>query len=89
MVNVKVFVGNLPLSYTDKEFKQLFSSLKPVTASLVMNEKTHRPKEFGFVTFSSKEAADKAISQMNGKEVYGRKITLKEYIVKEEPGRRS
>ena len=86
---VKLFVGNLPLSFTDKELKELFSQTKPLTAKLVMNERTGRPKEFGFVTFSSREEANKAICLMNGKEVYGRRIEVREYIFKEEPGRRS
>ena len=89
MVAVKVFIGNLPLSFTDKELKQLFSSFKPISVKLVMNEKTGRPKEFGFIIFANKTDADRAIASMNGKEVYGRRIELREYIVKEEPGRRS
>ena len=86
---VKVFVGNLPLSFTDKELKELFSQVKPLSAKLAMNEKTHRPKEFGFLVFPTREEANKAIAMMNGREVYGRRIIVNEYIVKEEPGRRS
>ncbi len=89
MAAVKVFVGNLPLSFTDKELKELFSQSRPLSAKLAMNERTGRPKEFGFLVFANKEQADKAISMMNGKEVYGRRIELREYIIKEEPGRRS
>ena len=85
MSNVKIFVGNLPLGFTEKELKQLFSPFKPISVKLVMNEKTGRPKEFGFITFKTQEEANKAIFGMNGKEVYGRRIEIKEYIVKEEP----
>ncbi len=86
---VKLFVGNLPLSFTDKELKELFSQSRPLSAKLAMNERTGRPKEFGFVIFANREEANKAIILMNGKEVYGRRIEVKDYIVKEEPGRRS
>ena len=72
----KIFVGNLPLGFTEKELSQLFSQFKPVSVKLVMNQKTGRPKEFGFITFQTEETARNAMSQMDGKEVYGRKLVV-------------
>jgi RNA recognition motif-containing protein len=74
----KVYVGNLPFSVGFEELKELFSSCGEVTeATVIANKYTGRSKGFGFVTFANKEAADKAIAEMNDKDVKGRKISVK------------
>lgn len=55
--------------------KKLFSPFGSVTqARLVMDEKTQRPKGFGFVTYESEVEAHKALKAMNGRIVNGRLI---------------
>lgn len=73
----KVYVGNLPFSTGFQELKELFSQCGEVSdATVIVNKFTGRSKGFGFVTFTSKEAAEKAISEMNEKEINGRKISV-------------
>ena len=75
----KIFVGNLPFDFSNTEMKELFASYGEVTeATVIMNKMTGRSKGFGFVTFTSDEAAAKAIAEMNEKEVGGRKIQVNE-----------
>lgn len=38
-----------------------------ISAKLVMDQATNKPKGFGFVKFASEEEAQKAIAEMNGK----------------------
>jgi len=80
-VSAKVYVGNLPFSFTDKELAEAFSSFGEITEAVVISNKySGRSKGFGFVTFASKESADKAISEMNGKEVAGRALKVSEAV---------
>lgn len=78
VIESKVYVGNLPFSMGFTELKELFSSCGEVTDSIVIvNKYTGRSKGFGFVTFAKKDSAQKAISEMNGKEIKGRKINVR------------
>ncbi len=46
-------------------------------STAVVNFYTGRSKVFGFVTFKEKENAKKAIAEMNGHEVKGRKLKVR------------
>lgn len=74
----KVYVGNLPFSVGFEELKELFKEAGEVTDStVIVNKFSGRSKGFGFVTFANKEAAQKAIKEMDGKDVKGRQISVK------------
>ena len=78
-MSVKLFVGNLPFKVGDKELNDLFSSYGEISEAVVIKDKySGRSKGFGFVTFAEKDAADKATSEMNGKEIEGRGLTVNE-----------
>ena len=75
----KVFVGNLPFSVDDDKLKALFAHHGAISESIVIKNKfSGRSKGFGFVTFSNDEEGTKAIADMNGKEIEGRKLTVNE-----------
>ena len=81
----KIYVGNLPFSTGFEDLKTLFSSCGEVTEATVISDKfTGRSKWFGFVTFANKDAAKKAIAEMNDKDVQGRKISVKSATPMEE-----
>ncbi len=76
---MKIYVGNLPWSVDDAKLKELFSSYGNVTEANVISDKfTRRSKGFGFVTFAEDEAGQKAISEMNEKEIEGRALKVSE-----------
>lgn len=76
-VKNKLYVGNLPYSTNDEGLKQLFAEFGEVTEAVVINDKfSGRSKGFGFVTFADDAAAEKAVADMNGKEVEGRAIVV-------------
>lgn len=73
----KLYVGNLPWSMTDVTLKELFTQCGEVTeAIIIMDHYAGRSKGFGFVTFANEADAEKAVAEMNEKEVEDRKIIV-------------
>lgn len=75
----KLFIGSLPFSTTSEELKGIFAKAgNVVEANVVMDKMTGRSRGFGFVEMGSEEEAKKAIAELNGTEVDGRKIFVSE-----------
>lgn len=75
----KLFVGNLSWNVRDEQLKEVFSEVGTVEeAVVIMDRIKNRSKGFGFVTMSTDEEAQKAISEIAGKEVDGRPINVSE-----------
>jgi len=75
----RLFVGNLPYSVTELELRDLFGAFGTVTdAKIVTDRESGRPRGFGFVEMSSDAEAKKAIEEINGRDVKGRAIAVKE-----------
>ena len=78
-MGVKIYVGNLPFTVSDEKLRELFSSYGEIDEVLIIKDKfSGRSKGFGFVTFSKQEDANKAIAEMNEKEVEGRALKVSE-----------
>ena len=76
---MKLYVGNLPWSIDDKGLKELFSSYGDIEEAVLIKDKfSGRSKGFGFVTITDDGAAQKAIDEMNKKEIEGRPLTVSE-----------
>jgi RNA recognition motif-containing protein len=75
----KLYVGNLPFSVDDAVLNQTFSDFGQVqSAKIITDRDTGRSKGFGFVEMSTDQEAENAISQMNGADWEGRKLTVNE-----------
>ena len=73
----KLFVGNLSFETTENELQDAFAAHGTVTeANILMDRMSGRPRGFGFVTMSTPEEAEKAISAMNGAQLGGRALTV-------------
>jgi RNA recognition motif-containing protein len=73
----KLFVGNLSWNLRDEDLKEAFSEIGTVEeAVVIMDRIKNRSKGFGFVTMSTEEEAQKAVDELNGKEVDGRAINV-------------
>ncbi|KAL8125735.1 hypothetical protein AgCh_013122 [Apium graveolens] len=71
----KLFVGGLSFYTTDNGLSEAFSQYgQVVEATVVIDRVSDRSKGFGFVTFASEDEADKAVTEMNGKQLNGRVI---------------
>ena len=70
-------MGNLPYSVTEDSLKELFDSYGEIESVKVISDNfTGRSKGFGFVVMSNNSEADKAISELDGNELDGRKIKV-------------
>lgn len=75
----KLFVANLPFSATEEDMKQFFSAAgSVVSARIITDRETGRSRGFGFVEMSSPEEAQRAMSELNEKELNGRTIFVSE-----------
>ena len=75
----KLYVGNIPFSFDSNKLKETFSSYGDIEDATVLTDKyTQRSRGFGFVTFVNDADADKAVSELNGKEVEGRALKVNE-----------
>ncbi len=78
-MSTKLYVGNLPYSVTETELRDLFTQAGEVTnVSVITDRDTGRPRGFAFVEMADAAAAQKAISQFNGKMMGGRALTVNE-----------
>ncbi len=73
----KLYVGNLPFSVNSEKLKELFSAYSVEEANVISFKDTGKSKGFGFITLPD-DQAEKAIQEMNEKEVEGRKLNVNE-----------
>ncbi|CAH8343572.1 unnamed protein product [Eruca vesicaria subsp. sativa] len=79
----KIFVGGLPSSITESDFKTYFEQFGTTTDVVVMyDHNTQRPRGFGFITYDSEEAVEKVLlktfHELNGKMVEVKRAVPKE-----------
>ena len=75
---MKLFVGNLPLSYSEDDLKELFAEYDVTSVKLILDRETQKSRGFGFVEFNSKEDGQKAIDELNEKDCDGRAVIVNE-----------
>jgi cold-inducible RNA-binding protein len=74
-----LFVGNLPFTATEDELRDMFSPFGEVQQVRIMTDRdTGRSRGFAFVEMPDDEAAEKAVSDLNGKDFGGRPLTINE-----------
>lgn len=73
----KLYVGNLSYSTTEEALSDLFAQYgEIVSTALIKDRATGQSKGFGFVELADEAAAEKAITDLNGKEFEGRRIRV-------------
>ncbi|MEN0056358.1 MAG: RNA-binding protein [Mucilaginibacter sp.] len=87
---MNIFVGSLPFSLEEADLKELFEAYGEVsTVKLIIDRESGRSKGFGFVEMPDDEAAQTAITGLNGSEVKGRSIAVSQAEEKKPSDRRS
>ena len=74
----ELYVGNLPYTTTNETLQQHFANYNPVAASVITDRDSGRSRGFGFVKFDDDAQADKAVEELNGQELEGRALTVRE-----------
>uniref|UniRef100_H2SPP9 Polyadenylate-binding protein n=1 Tax=Takifugu rubripes TaxID=31033 RepID=H2SPP9_TAKRU len=69
-----VYIKNFGEDMDDEKLKELFSKYGPALSIRVMTDDGGKSKGFGFVSFERHEDAQKAVDDMNGKELNGRQV---------------
>ena len=77
---MKLYVGNLPWSASEEEVREMFAAIGEThSVSLITERDTGRSRGFAFVEMS-KESAERAISELNGKDLGGRPLRINEAL---------
>jgi RNA recognition motif-containing protein len=91
-------VANLPYDLSEEKLKELFAAYQPSSAKIALRpiprfmvkklaarNEPRKGRGFGFVTLASEELQQKAVEEMNGKQIEGREIAVKVAI--DSPGK--
>jgi RNA recognition motif-containing protein len=74
----KLYVGNLPWSSSEADLQAMFEEYGDVeSCALILDRETGRSRGFGFVELDD-EGADKAMEELNGKDMDGRALRVNE-----------
>lgn len=69
-----VYVKNFGEDMTDDKLKEMFEKYGTITSHKVMSKDDGKSRGFGFVAFEDPNAADRAVADLNGKEIAEGKI---------------
>ncbi|MEW6265397.1 MAG: RNA-binding protein [Thermodesulfobacteriota bacterium] len=79
MSSMNLYVGNLSYQATEAELKDLFSTYGQVqSVKIITDRDTGRSKGFAFVEMSNRSEGEKAIAELNGKELANRQLKVNE-----------
>ena len=78
----KLYIGNLKWDITVDQLEIFFTQagFAVVSVNIILDRETGRSRGFGFVEVSTGEEAKKAIETLNGADIGGRNIIIKEAL---------
>ncbi len=76
-MSTNVYVGNLAFNTNNGDLETLFAQYGEVaSAHVITDRESGRSRGFGFVEMASSDAAETAISALDGKDHDGRQLTV-------------
>jgi cold-inducible RNA-binding protein len=82
-----IFVGNLSFGATEDSVRSMFEAYGAIDrVSIVTDRDTGQARGFGFVEMTNDAEGDRAISELNGRDLDGRAINVNEARPKAERG---
>ena len=73
----RIYVGNMSYDTNEEDLQALFSAYgEVVSADVITDRYTGRPRGFAFVERATEESAQAAIGALNGKMLDGREIKV-------------
>jgi RNA recognition motif-containing protein len=86
---MNIYVGNLTFDVSEDDLREAFEQFGEITeVRLIMDKRSGKSKGFCFIEMPSKDEAEKAIEEMNGKEFKGRDLNVSEAKPKVDRGGR-
>jgi RNA recognition motif-containing protein len=74
----KLYVGNIAFGSTEADINALFSEIGEVGDVALVRDDLGRNRGFGFVTMRTKADGEKAMETLDGKELNGRNLAVRE-----------
>ena len=85
---MNIYVGNLSFEATDVMIREAFESFGQVTSARVIKDKYNgQSRGFGFVEMPAQSQAQTAIKSLNGRELLGKQMSVKEARPRGDQGR--
>jgi len=74
----KLYIGNIAFACTEKEIFEAFAKMGEVGDVSLVRDDLGRLRGFGFVTMRTKVDGEKAIAELDGFELHGRNLAVRE-----------
>ncbi|OGP73145.1 MAG: RNA-binding protein [Deltaproteobacteria bacterium RBG_16_49_23] len=85
---MNIYVGNLSSDVKDETIREAFESFGQVASAKIIKDKySGQSRGFGFVEMTTLSQAQAAIKSLNGKELLGKEMSVKEARPRPEQGR--
>ncbi len=85
---MNIYVGNLSYGVTEEDLQQKFSEYGAVVnVNIIKDRETGNSKGFGFVEMENQEDGEKAIAELDGKDLQGRDMKVNQARPKTENSR--
>lgn len=76
---MKLYIGNLSYETSEIELREFLANFEPIVdLHMPLDRETGRPRGFAFVTLSSRDAGEAAVAQLDGAELSGRNLRVRE-----------
>ncbi len=76
---MNIYVGNLPYTISEDNLRKAFAAFGTVVSVRIVNDReTGKPRGFAFVEMGSKAEGEAAIAGLDGKDLAGRTLSIKE-----------
>ena len=74
-----IYVGNLSFDASEDDVRGAFATFGTVeSVKMIMDRETGRPRGFAFVNMTESDEANTAIESLNGSELLGRELRVRE-----------
>jgi RNA recognition motif-containing protein len=85
---MNIYIGNLSSNVKDETIREAFESFGQVASARVIKDKYNgQSRGFGFVEMSVQSQAQTAIRSLNGRELLGKQMSVKEARPRADQGR--
>lgn len=76
---MKLYIGNLSYDTAEAELREFLAQYEPIVdLHMPIDRETGRPRGFAFVTLSSRELGEAAVAQLDGADLGGRNLRVRE-----------
>lgn len=86
---MNIYIGNLAYDVNDSDLREAFEAYGTVQNAKVIKDKfSGESRGFGFVEMENKKEAEKAMTELDGKQLKGRYLIIKEARPQKSGGKR-